>query len=243
VNEIFEGIDQVFIAGDNGVTPLGNFAIPGQQFGVIVGQQFARDEQGRILVDGQGGYIRAGFDVIGDPNPDFQANWLNNISYKGVSFGFQWQYIQGGDLYSSTVGALLARGNTSDSDFDRAVPIVLPNGANSDGTPNDKQVYIGDEAFNTFFNDEGAILDGTVIRLRQASLAYSVPTSLLDNTPFGRLGITFSGENLWFNAPNIPDGLNYDPEVVSTGVGNGRGLDFRTAPTARKYGVSINATF
>ena len=240
VNEIFEGIERVYI---DGFGTLGNYAIPGEQFGVIYGQQFDKDDQGRIIVDGQGGYVRGGFGVIADPNPEFQANWINNISWKGLSFGFQWQYIHGGQLYSSTVGALLARGNTVDSDFDRSVPIILPNGANSDGSPNDKQVYVGDEAFATFFTDEGAILDGTVLRLRQISLAYALPQSLLKNTPFGRLGITFSGENLWYNAPNIPKGMNFDPEVISTGVGNGRGLDFRTAPTARKYGVSINATF
>ncbi len=240
VDEIFEGIERVYVEGFG---TLGNYAIPGEPFGVIYGQQFAKDDQGRIIVDGQGGYVRGGFGIIADPNPEFQANWINNISFKGLSFGFQWQYIHGGQLYSSTVGALLARGNTVDSDFDRNVPLVLPNGVNSDGSPNDKQVYVGDEAFATFFTDEGAILDGTVLRLRQVSLAYALPQSLLKNTPFGRLGITFSGENLWYNAPNIPAGMNFDPEVISTGVGNGRGLDFRTAPTARKYGVSINATF
>ena len=242
VNEIFEGIDRVQISGRQTPT-LGNFAIPGQQFGVIVGETFERDEQGRIIVDPTGGYRTAGFDVIGDPNPDFQANWINNFSYKGLSLGFQWQYIQGGDIYSSTFGALLARGNTVDTDFDRSVSVVLPDAVNSDGTPNTTQVYIGDEAFNTFFTDEGAIVDGTVIRLRQVSLAYALPKKFLDKTPFGRLGITLSGENLWFNAPNVPDGINFDPEVVSTGVGNGRGLDFRTAPTARKYGITVNATF
>ena len=240
VNKIFEGIERVYVEGFG---TLGNYAIPGEPFGAIYGQQFARDDQNRILVDGQGGYVRGGFGVIADPNPEFTANWINNFSFKGLSLGFQWQYIHGGQIYSSTVGALLARGNTVDSDFDRAVPIVLPNAANSDGTPNDKQVYVGDEAFATFFTDEGAILDGTVLRLRQMSLAYVLPESILSKTPFGRLGITLSGENMWFKAPNIPAGMNFDPEIISTGVGNGRGLDFRTAPTAKKYGITLNATF
>jgi len=240
VNKIFEGIERVAVSG---YTTLGNYAIPGEQYGVIYGQTFQRDENNKIVVDGQGGYVTQGRGIIADPNPEFTANWINNLSFKGLSLGWQWQYVHGGQLYSSTVGALLARGNTSDSDFDRNVPIILPNAANSDGTPNDKQVYVGDEAFATFFTAEGAILDGTVLRLRQISLAYALPKSILDKTPFGRLGITISGENLWYNAPNIPKGMNYDPEVVSTGVGNGRGLDFRTAPTAKKYGITINATF
>ncbi len=240
VNKIFEGIERVYVEGFG---TLGNYAIPGEPFGAIYGQQFQRDDQNRIVVDGQGGYVRGGFGVIGDPNPEFTANWINNFSFKGLSLGFQWQYIHGGQLYSSTVGALLARGNTIDSDFDRAVPIVLPNAANTDGTPNNKQVYVGDEAFATFFTAEGAILDATVLRLRQMSLAYVLPESILSKTPFGRLGITISGENMWYKAPNIPKGMNFDPEIISTGVGNGRGLDFRTAPTARKYGITLNATF
>lgn len=240
VNEIIDGIDQVAISG---YTTLGNYAIPGEQYGVLFGRQFLRDESGNLIVTGQGGYQNGPLGIIGDPNQDFQANWINNISWKGLSFGFQWQYIQGGDIYSSTVGALLARGNTTDTDFDRNVPIILPNSVKGDGTPNDIQVYIGDEAFSTFFTAEGAVVDATVIRLRQASLAYALPKSILDKTPFGRLGITLSGENLWFNAPNVPAGMNFDPEVASLGVGNGRGFDFRTAPTARKYGVTINATF
>ncbi|WP_235296891.1 SusC/RagA family TonB-linked outer membrane protein [Portibacter marinus] len=240
VNEIFEGIERVYV---DGFGTLGNYAIPGEPYGVIYGRQFSKNEEGKIFVDGQGGYVRGGFGVIADPNPEYTANWMNNFSYKGMSLGWQFQYVHGGQLYSSTVGALLARGNTVDSDFDRSVPIVLPNGVNADGTPNNKQVYVGDEAFNTFFTDEGAILDATVIRLRQLSFAYNLPNSLLDKTPFGRLGLTISGENLWYNAPNIPKGMNYDPEVVSTGVGNGRGLDFRTAPTAKKYGITLSATF
>ena len=102
VNEIFEGIERVYVEGFG---TLGNYAIPGEPFGVIYGQQFQKDDQGRIVVDGQGGYVRGGFGVIADPNPEFTANWMNNITFKGLSFGFQWQYIHGGQLYSSTVGA------------------------------------------------------------------------------------------------------------------------------------------
>jgi len=171
------------------------------------------------------------------------TNWINNISYKGLSFGFQFQYIKGGDIFSSTVQALLGRGNTVDTDVDRFVPIVLP-GVKADGTQNDIQTYIGDSFFRAyFFADEGGVFDATSIRLREISLSYVFPDKLIEKTPFGRIGLTFSGQNLWYNAPNFPEGINYDPEVLSTGVGNARGFDFRTAPTAKKIGVTLNATF
>ena len=247
VNSILEGIDRVQIEAEDffeaGITDVGNYAVPGEQFGVFYGEQLLKDDNGNLIVDSEGSYqIGDEFAVIGDPNPDYQMNFFNTLSWKGITFSFQFQYIKGGDIYSSTAAALLARGNSTDSDIDRNTPVILP-GVKADGSVNDIQVYVGDEAFNSFFNGEGFVFDGTVIRLRQVALSYILPNQILANTPFGRASVTLSGENLWFNAPNTPEGLNFDPEISSTGVGNSRGFDFRTAPTARKYGVSLNLTF
>jgi len=255
VEKIADGVEQIQIASNTadplnsgGVAGfgggLGNYAIVGQPYGIMQGTPFIKDDAGNYIVDGQGNYQGdSNIGIIGDPNNDFTANWINNISYKGLSFGFQWQYIKGGDIFSSTVQSLLARGNTVDTDVDRNVPIVLP-GVKADGTPNDIQTYIGDSFFRAyFFANEGGVFDATSIRLREISVAYVFPDKLIEKTPFGRIGITFSGQNLWYRAPNFPEGINYDPEVLSLGVGNGRGFDFRTAPTAKKVGVTLNATF
>ena len=256
VKSIFEGINQVNIAGYGN---LGNVAIPGEPFNALFGSDFRKVQEagqfeGLFVVDNQGAYQSSGNNgIIGDPNPDFRANWINNISWKGISFGFHWQWIEGGDMYSSTIQALLARGNTVDTDVDRNVPLIMPNavkqiGSNPDGTPiyvpNDIQTYIGDTFFRAyFFSREGGIFDATVIRLREVSVSYALPKSILENTPFGTVGITLSGENLFYNAPNFPKGTNFDPEISSLGVGNGQGFDFRTAPTAKKYGINLNVTF
>ena len=255
VTEIFEGIDRVRVAGFN---TLGNYAIPGEPFNVFYGEAFRRAEEGQFegqfVVGSDGAYQGSGeLSVIGDPNPDFRANWINDFSWKGVSFGFHFQWIQGGDIQSSTIQAILARGNTIDTDVDRGVPIIMPNsvkqtGVESDGTPiyvpNDIQTYMGDTFFRAyFFADEGGVFDATVVRLRQVSLSYVLPKSILENTPFGTAALTISGENLWYSAPNFPDGTNFDPEISSLGVGNGLGFDFRTAPTAKKYGINLALTF
>ncbi|MCB9320898.1 MAG: SusC/RagA family TonB-linked outer membrane protein [Lewinellaceae bacterium] len=241
VTELYPGVERIQIAG---YSTLGNYAIVGQPYGVLYGSPFVKDASGNLVVNNVGTYqSSADNGIIGDPNPAFQANWINNVSWKGLSFGFQWQYIDKGDIYSSTVQALLARGNTSDTDVDRYIPLIMP-GVKSDGSPNDIQTYIGDSFFDAYFGaNEGGVFDGTTIRLREVSLSYVLPQSLLAKTPFGRIGLTLTGENLWYNAPNFPVGINFDPEVSSLGVGNGRGFDFRTAPTVKKYGISLNATF
>ena len=110
VDNIAQGVDQVLISnssefdGRDGTVlagGLGNYAIPGQPYGVIQGTPFVRGAGGALLVNSVGGYIEGpSIEVIGDPNPDYTANWANNISYKGLSFGFQWSYQKGGDIYS-----------------------------------------------------------------------------------------------------------------------------------------------
>ena len=256
VNSIYEGIERVQIEGYGG--SLGNYAIPGEPFGAMYGSTFMRtdntDPSSQYVVESIGNYQSSGeFGIIGNPNPDFIANWINTLTWKGISFGFQWQYIAGGDIYSSTIQALLARGNTTDTDVNRNVPIIMPGAVKQDGVDgsgepqyvaNDIQTYMGDSFFRAYFYaDEGGVFDASVLRLREVSVAYVLPKTWLEKSPFGRAALTISGENLWFNAPNFPVGTNFDPEISSTGVGNGRGFDFRTAPTAKKYGMTLNLTF
>ena len=251
VNTIRDGVDQILIAG---FTNLGNFAIANEEqgelpYGTIQGTAFERidpnDPNSPIIVEQGTGEYRVGSDIvpIGDPNPNYTANWINTIAYKGINLGWQFQYVDGGDIYSVTTATMLARGLTKDTDFDRFTPLILP-GVTPEGDPNTVQGYAGDYAFSAFFGaDEGSIFDGTVIRLREVSLGYDLPSKLLDNTFLGAASIRFIGENLWFNAPNFPEFVNFDPEVLSLGVGNGRGFDFLTGPTAKKYGVNLSVTF
>lgn len=238
---IADGVDNVPIAG---YTNLGNFAIPDQPFGAIQGSAFVRGPNGGLLVQANGEYQATNdIEIIGDPNPNYQANFLSTISYKGLSLFWQFSYTDGGDIYSVTTATMLARGLTTDTDFDRFLPLILP-GEDAEGNENTVQGYAGDYAFAAFFGaDEGSIFDATVIRLREIALSYDLPASLLDKTPFGSVSIRLVGENMWYFSPNFPPGVNFDPEVLSLGVGNGRGFDYLTGPTARKFGATVSLTF
>jgi len=243
VKKIADGVDQVVIEG---FSNLGNFAIPDEPYGIIQGLPYERNDAGLLEVQGDGNYL-PGNEIapIGNPNPNYTANWINNIGFKGLSLGWQFSYQDGGDIYSVTTATMLARGLTEDTNVDRFLPIIQPGVLASDSsTPNDIQGYIGDFFFRSyFFADEGTIFDATHLRLREVSIAYSLPKKLLESTPFGSASLVASGQNLWFNAPNFPVGVNFDPEVLSLGVGNGRGFDFFTGPTSKKYGVTLNLTF
>ena len=91
--------------------------------------------------------------------------------------------------------------------------------------------------------DETGIYDGSNVRIREASLSYSLPQNLLKRTPFGAISLSVSGTNLWYYAPNFPKYVHFDPETSGLGVSNGRGLEFFTGPSARRIGASIRVTF
>jgi TonB-linked SusC/RagA family outer membrane protein len=242
VSEIPTDLKEIVYAG---YSTLGNFAINGQPLGVIKGYFFKRDaKSGQMVVGGNGNYVASTeIGIIGDPNPKYRLTGISTLNYKSFSLRVQFDYTHGGDMYSSTARSLLARGVTKDTEFDRAAPFILP-GVKEDGSPNDRQISATQGYFdNVFGPDQSGIFDATVIRLRDMSLSYSLPEKLLAKTPLGSVSISANGSNLWYYAPNFPKYMNFDPETNGLGVSNGKGLEFITGPSARRYGVSVRVTF
>ncbi len=241
VSDIPSDLKEIVFAG---YTTLGNFAINGQPLGIMKGYYYQRHENGQLLVGAGGDYIASTtIGIIGDPNPDYKLSGINSLTYKSFTFRFQVDYTHGGDMYSSTARSLLARGVTKDTEFDRAAPYILP-GVTADGKPNNIQISATQGYFNNVFGpDQGGIFDATVVRLRDMSLSYSLPEKLLNKTPFGSVSITANGSNLWYYAPNFPKYMHFDPETNGLGVGNGKGLEFITGPSARRMGLSVRITF
>jgi len=252
VTDLGQDTEQIIYSG---FSNLGNAAIEGEPLGVLFGTRIERDDNGNLIVDSRGDYQSASEDgIIGDPNPDFTANFINTISYRNFTLNWQINYQQGGDISSATIGSLLARGVTEDT-VNRLGSFILPgvnvtrdgDGNITSSTPNTTQISGFDLYFRNlsgFFNKrEAAVYDATHIRLQEASLSYSLPSKYLDKTPFGNLTFTVSGRNLFVEAFNTPDGINFDPNVNGLGVGNGSGFDFLAGPASRSYGFGVKATF
>jgi TonB-linked SusC/RagA family outer membrane protein len=242
-------LKEVQITGFGGA--LGNYAIVGKPFNMIKGIGYRTDDKtGQFLIDGSGYLISTPNAVeLGNPNPAFQSNLTNRISYKGLSFEFMLAYRHGGALYSSTIGALMGRGLTSDTRkevYDRAQTWIFPGIYAANGAPNTTQVTAADIGFNNlyFFGDQGRIFNGTTIRLQEVSISYSLPRKTIERAklPFKALSFAFTGNNLWYRAPNTPKGVNLDTDNLGLGVGNGLGLELLTGPSARRIGGTLKIT-
>ena len=248
VEDLGQNTDQIVYAG---FSTRGNAAIPGLPLTSMIGTSVSRDDQGRPLVDASGSYRTNNdtnyktnkYSLIGDSNPDFIANIGNTLTYGNLSLNVLFNATIGGDMYSSFIMTLLGRGITTDT-LDRELPYILP-GVLADGSPNNKMI---DNATTYFGNlilggDELRTWDASVLRLSEVSLTYDIPSSWLDKTPFGAASISAQGFNLWYDAYNTPDGINYDPNIAGLGVGNGSGFEYFNGVSARRYGVSLKLTF
>ena len=244
VSDIPEDLKEIRTSG---FTNLGTFAINGQPLGVIKGTAYVRDAKGNRIVGSDGNYILANeVSVLGDPNADYRMTGISTLSYKQFSFRVQADFTHGGDMYSATSSVMVGRGVTRDTEFDRALGYILP-GVREDGTPNNIQISATQAYFDNSVAgsaaDEPGIFDATCVRIREASLSYSMPQEALKKLPFGSVSFTISGTNLWYYAPNFPKYVHFDPETSGLGVSNGRGLEFITGPSSRRIGASIRVTF
>ena len=245
ITELPAGTEQIVLTSSIGGRPA-NYAIEGQPYGVLLGRATLKDDAGNRIVAASGEYLVGNdLEVIGDPNPDWNAGITSTFSYKNFTLSANVLYRHGGDIFSQTAATLLGRGTVAVAGIDREATYILP-GVLEDGSPNNIQVTATTLGFNTIGFSDGndlQIYDGSTLRLNEVSLSYDLPTKFLDKTPFGKLSFTLSGNNIWYKAFNFPEDVRFDTNTLSTGVGNGQGIDYITGPSSRRYGLSVKATF
>ena len=239
-----------------------NYAIEGEAYGVFRGTFNVRDDEGNLLINQDTGKVIDSSDlglenkIIGDPNEDWRISNINTFTYKNFSLGVQLEYIHGGDIYSTTAENLLRRGVTKDTEENREGSFIIPGvygdpntgevitDSEGNSITNNVQIGANDVYFQSLTDiDENIVYDASVIRLRDISLSYALPEKALENTPFGSVSFSVSGNNLWYKAPNLPKYLNLDPETLSSGTSNGKGLDFQNDPSYKQYSLSVKVTF
>jgi TonB-linked SusC/RagA family outer membrane protein len=236
----------------------------GKPFGYLRGQIADRASDGSLLIDPTTGWIIEGLDQgdIGNPNPDYKLGITNSISYKGLSLSAVFDMTKGGKFFSNTILSLLGRGVTEDTK-DRETLWIIPGVY---GDPNTHKPILsggklvqnqtristndlfftgvgGEGGFGINSSDEFNVYDGTVYRLREITLGYSLPKSIISKLKVSAITVSLSGRNLWYRSPNTPKHINYDPEVSAYGSSPIQGIELDAAPTTKRFGVNLNVTF
>lgn len=185
--------------------------------------------------------------VIGNPNPDFLLGINNTFTYKNLTLSALIDIRQGGDIWNGTKGALTFFGRsklTEDRDVSGSEGTYVFDGVLADGSKNEQTVPLDENWYlgngGGFGNvDEHFVEDGGFTRLRQLTLSYSLPRTILGDA-VEALTLSFTGRNLWLST----DYTGVDPETSLVGSSsNGQGLEYFQFPNTKSYAFGLNVTF
>lgn len=255
VDKLANGLDQLFIAGFTGT---GIYHIPGQEYGQIYGGDYARTEDGQLIIDDDPNSATYGYPladpelkVIGNPNPKFLLGFTNNIEYKRFSFSFLIDMKVGGQMWNGTEGALTffgMSGLTEDRDqpgetstvfegvsghYDADGNVVLS------GQQNNVEVGLNEDWYTGNGGGFGSVAspfvqDASTYRLRNISIGYNVPIKSKFVKDFN---IVLTGNNLVLFTPYT----GIDPETSLVGSNsNGQGMDYFNMPNTRSVTLGLN---
>jgi TonB-linked SusC/RagA family outer membrane protein len=219
----------------NGFTSL----IVGQPYGIIYGTRYARNAQGKLLIDAGGlPYADDTQGIIGNTNPDWTGGFSSNLRYKQFNLSFFFDVKKGGDIQNNVDGYGYFYGTPKVTE--NRGPRVVDGISATTGQPN--TISVNGQAYYQRINGitESVIQDGTYIKLRNVSVGYTVKPLWLKSTPFKTLNFSVTGRNLWIYAPHFTGG---DPEVSSFGASNGaQGIYSFSTPTSRSIDFSLKFT-
>tara|TARA_R110002050_G_scaffold149463_1_gene276014 strand:+ start:42910 stop:46203 length:3294 start_codon:yes stop_codon:yes gene_type:complete len=262
VISLVEGIDNLQLGSFQGGITVN--ARVGESYGAISGSDYVYAPDGSKVVKSNGYYaISATNDiVIGNTTPDFNAGMTNTLSYKnwGMSFLIDWQkggdifsldqwYGMGTGLYEETVG-------TNDRGKPVRTPVADGGGVILDGvvadldangnptgtySPNTTRVEGGDYRVGGWARNpnKGYIYDASYMKLRELSIHYTLPKSLLAKTFISNATVSFVGSNLLIIYKNLP---HADPEA-GLSSGNLQGFQSGVLPTTRNFGFNLKMNF
>lgn len=261
--ELADGVNRIYFNGD-GNMPVKVGAVKGGKLGDIYANNLMkRDAAGNIVVDSRGlpqpetgngnleQYILS--HPIGNTQPDLLMSVTPNITYKGISLTAMFDMKFGGDIVSVSEGMATSVGTSERTNYRGTYQtingvsdyyMIVP-GVKADGTPND--IPVSAQAYYSTIGLYGSqqgyaedfVHDASYIKLKELSLGYSFPQSMLKKTPFTKLKLSFVARNLCFlmkHTPGNPSG-GYDTTMFS------QALDFAAVPYTRSYGFSLGLSF
>jgi TonB-linked SusC/RagA family outer membrane protein len=170
---------------------------------------------------------------IGDVNPDYTFNFINNFRYKRFDLSVNVYGVQGNDVINMNTrfnGNLGTNKNITQEMFDGAWAQGKDN-SNATG-PKVMRQFFRNQLFSRRF-----VEDGSFVRIKNITLGYNVPvkSSIISN-----MKVSLGVNNLY----TFTKYSGYDPEVNSYGDNPALfGVDLGGYPNARTYNLSLRCNF
>jgi TonB-linked SusC/RagA family outer membrane protein len=220
--------------------------IVGEKYGALYGSSYVRNDAGAIvhqMVNGIPIPKIGPRKILGFGVAPTSLGLGSSFRYKDFNASILIEGKTGGQIYSGTNAFLIRNGHHK-----KTVPAggreagFTPNGVMEDGsaiTTSIPQAQQEDYYRRTYSIAEEAIQDSDYMRVRQLSIGYNVPSSMLEGTFVDKATVSLIGRNLFFLS-NSTD--NIDPESAYNN-GNSAGLEWFGLPVPRTIGLNVNLKF
>ncbi|WP_158618120.1 SusC/RagA family TonB-linked outer membrane protein [Chitinophaga lutea] len=202
-------------------------------------EKIITDASGKTYLTYTNSYNAATLQYTGTSSaPKFTGGFLNTFSYKGFTLSAFFNFVKGNQVFNSSRQFF-----DSDGLYDSYNQMVLAEGWSRWSKPGDiathpKPLLGGNKAANE--PSSRFLEDGSYIRLRNVTLGYNIPESLLQRLKIGTARVFLSGDNLW-------TGTNFsgmDPEVsFVTSGGATKGVSGTKYPISKKFLLGVNIGF
>ncbi|MTI30395.1 hypothetical protein [Xanthovirga aplysinae] len=236
LKELAEGVDNIYLGGF--VSPQIR-ADQEHGYGVIWGQGLKYNDNGELVIN-EYGYpmLEEELGPIGNVQPDWTGGIRNTFSFKGLSLSALIDVRKGGDILNFDQYYMVFYGTAKVTENRNQTKVW--EGVHEDGTPNETAIMQDGPYFRDFYSniDEFFVEDGSFVKLREISLAYSLPTKLMKKIPFSSLSVSVTGRNLWIDS----DFTYGDPEGSLYGNGNSQGFYHMVTPSTKGLTFGLKAT-
>lgn len=269
VLEIYPGLTEIAISSQFGYlsSTVTQKYIPGYPVGTLFGRTFQRYYGDKVedptvlekdlpLVIGANGFPvlnpASKQQYIANTQPKWIGSLASSLKYKNFLLSFLFDTQRGVYRYNQFANFLgsfaLHKGSENRND------IVVFDGVLADGTPNTKEVWLGQGTgpdgvnygagyYRNYYRgaSENFIEDASWFRLRTLSVGYTIPSTFVRKSGFlDGASLTFTGNNLWLDTK----WTTFDPESSSTNSGSvADGFSGFTYPATRSYLLSLNVNF
>ena len=240
INSFSAGNDAVYMRAVEGL-PMGELFTYLPQY----------TEDGKIIVGPSGQPLLT--DEVKDTGKNVNPDWTGGVTTSFSAYGFTLSAAldirKGGYMFSRTKNLMQFTGNGEATLYNERRPFVIPNSVYADGTENTSPIYLSDQSFQDYFNNYGAceggefyLLDRSYVKLRNVTLSYSLPKSLVSKIYLSDVTLSLFANNLftWTHKAN----KYIDPETSSYG-NDLEGLfgELYSNPACRNFGFNVGIKF
>lgn len=164
---------------------------------------------------------------IGDPNPLFIFGITNTFTYKNLDLSVFLQGVYGNDIFNAnriwSEGMAVAQNQTE----------ATLNRWTGPGTSNEMPRAVFNDPNNNTRVSDRYVEDGSYLRIKNLTVGYTLPISLLENLNMRNARVYASAQNLF----TLTNYSGFDPEVPINGI------DLNVYPVYRTISLGINLSF